>query len=70
MTAEEWQAWLNTAIDQYNAGVITQTERENAQRQYDLAMAQLNASSMSTKQLLTTAAVLGGVFLFLRYGKR
>lgn len=70
MDLAQWQAWLQTAIDQYNAGVISQQERDQMQQQYDLAMAQLGVTSTTTKQMLTVALVLGGIYLFAKYGKR
>jgi len=70
MDAQQWREWLDAVVDQYNAGQATIQQRDEAQRQYDLAMAELGVTSSTTKQMLTVALVLGGVYIFAKYGRR
>jgi len=69
-TIAEWKDWYDSAVAQYNAGQISQDVRDAAQREYELAMARLGASTGLTKQAMTVALVLGGLFIFTKYGKR
>lgn len=61
---------LQTILNLYQSGQATQAERDAAQQRYDLAYAQLNATSANTKAILGTVTVLGIGYLVAKFARR
>lgn len=71
MNVEDIQAAFDAVLAQYNAGVLNRAARDAAERQYNLAMAELGAMNVNTQQILKVGLVLGLGYFALKFaGKR